>query len=193
MRSNVRSKIMRSIYLIAFVALQLVASAQEDRVAAIPIPADSKSPYDFRGDPAWEDPEYHALFRAKTYGELHEALIAFVKKWSDRQNDLKAPAHIAAYFTAKQALIRSFYLRGELEPGDKLMEEFHPNALGVMPAAKQGKVVDAVEREKINRMADQIRRLYSELGEDDPYPKGPPADVHELYIPLLKMVQGLGG
>jgi len=178
--------------LIVFVCLQLVASAQEERIAAIPIPIDSGSPYDFRRDPKWDDPAYQALFRAKTYGELHEALVAFVKKWSARQNDLKALAHIAGYFTAKQALIRSFYLRGELAPGDKLMEEFHPKALGLMPAAKQDKMIDAVEREKINRIAGQIRRLYADIGEDDPYPNGLPSDVHELYLPLLKMVQKLG-
>lgn len=183
---------MRLLYLITFVALTTSAPAEGNRVAAIPIPADSKSPYDFRGEPTWNDPEYQALFKAKTYGDLHEALVAFVRKWSGRQNDLKDPTHIAAYFTAKQAVIRSFYLRGELEPGDKLMEEFHPKALGLMPGEKQGKAVDAMEREKINRMADRIRRLYTELGEGDPYPKGPPSDVHELYVPMLKIIQNLG-
>jgi hypothetical protein len=183
---------MRLIYFIAFMSMHFVVSAQEERIAAIPIPADSKSPYDFRGESKWDDPAYQALFHAKTYGDLHEALIDFVRKWSARQNELKDPAHVAAYFTAKQALIRTSYLMGELEPGDKLMEEFHPKALGLMPTAKQGKLVDAVEREKINRIADQIRRLYTDAAEGDPYPNGPPADVHELYLPLLKMIQSLG-
>jgi hypothetical protein len=35
-------------------------------------------------------------------------------------------------------------------------------------------------------------RLYTDIGEGDPYPKGPPADVHELYLPLLKLIQKLG-
>lgn len=182
---------MRIIPLILLLFIQISVSAQENRIQQIPIPADSASPYDYRGEPGWDDPDYQALFEAKTYGELHESLRKFLGSWFSRKDELKEPVQIAAYFTAKQALIRTYYLMGHVAEGDQLMKEFHPQVLGLIPEIPDQKPMDAVEREKILRMAARIQALYAGLGEDDPFAGGLPQDVHELYEPVLKMLKDL--
>ena len=72
------------------------------------------------------------------------------------------------------------------------MTELHP----ARQAAGVGidKLLQAAgEKEKIDRMAERIRVMYSSgLGDGDPYPKGPPKDVHELYEPILRALSELG-
>lgn len=171
--------------------MQMIALAQEREIEGIPIPADSDSPYDFRGEPTWNDPAYQELFKTKTYGELNDALRKFLGVWSERHDELKEPAHIEAYFTGKQALLRTYYLMGRVHEGDRLLSEFHPKVLGLIAENKEQKPVDAGEREKILRMAARIQALYSELGEDDPFAEGLPVDVHQLYAPVFKLLKDL--
>lgn len=190
-KSQDRLHIVRILPLILLVLMQMASVAQERAIEDIPIPADSDSPYDFRGESTWEDPAYQALFKAKTYGELYEALRRFLGVWAERQNDLKEPAHVEAYFTGKQALLRTYYLMGRVHEGDRLLSEFHPKVLGLIPEDKERKPVDAGEREKILRMAGRIQALYAELGEDDPFAEGLPQDVHQLYAPVFKLLKDL--
>lgn len=164
---------------------------KEFNPGAVAIPADSKSPYDFRGKPDFAYPPYEALYQAKTVAELAGKLEAFFKAWKKDGRDFKDPVAAERYFRCKQALIRLYYLQGHMQEGDRLMVEFHPTRQDLK--AEVGKLLQAAgEKEKIDRAAERIRVLFSESGEKlDPYPKGPPKDLHEVYEPILEVMEQL--
>ena len=191
---------MKKTAIMAFLSLLVIsASAQTPKPpvdfdpAKLEIPADSKSPHDFRGKPDFAYAPYEALYQAKTVGELHEKLCEFFKTWVKDGRKFDDPVATDRYFRCKQALIRVNYLCGRMEEGDSLMQEFHPS--------RQANVADPIkamqaagEQEKIARTVERIRVTYSELGEkEDPYPNGLPKDLHELYAPLFKLLNDLSG
>lgn len=170
--------------LAAALLLLPIASAQSPENFAIP--ADSKSPFDFRGTPAaWDFAAYQALFRTKTFGELHEGLRQFMKEWNALEQKPQSPAATEAYFTCKQALIRTYYLFGEVEPADELLLEFRPSKETLAnPAA-------TLNREQALSVGKQIREMCLGMGEPDPFPNGIPENIHAIYAPLLKIIRNL--
>lgn len=161
--------------------------------ASLEIPADSKSPYDFRGKPDFAYPPYEALYKTKTVGELCDKLWDFLQAWEKDARKFEDPVATERYFRCKLAFIRLNYLCGRMQEGDRLMDKLNP--MHGMAAGKDGKGHQAVvEKEKMARAEQRIRVMWSELGEkDDPYPKGAPKDIHELYEPLFRIVRQLSG
>ena len=191
---------MRKPALLAFLALCILPSfAQspkppaEFNPAKLEIPADSESPYDFRGKPDFAYAPYEALYQTKTVGDLYEKLREFFKAWAKDGRKFDDPVATDRYFRCKQALIRVYYLCGRMEEGDRLMQEFHPSRQA--NAADPIKAMQAAgEQEKIARTVERIRGTYSQLGvKEDPYPNGAPKDIHELYAPLFKLLNDLAG
>ena len=87
-----------------------------------PIPADSKHRWDFRGPPrALSDEAYVKLFSCKTYEELRDALIVAIENLEGEQ-DCTAPYYVAS--SCRLALIRTYYLLGDVENADRLLEEY---------------------------------------------------------------------
>jgi hypothetical protein len=158
--------------------------------SVFPIPADSKSPYDFRGKPDFDYAPYEALYRAKTIGELTDGLEKFFKAWKADGRNFDDPIAADRYFRCKQALIRLYYVQGMMAPGDDLMMEFHPSR-----RAPQGDLAKEMKaagvEEKFARKAEEIRVLYSQFYKDNPYPNGPPKDFHDLYAPMLKIIKDM--
>jgi len=87
-----------------------------------PIPADSKSPWDYRGEPRTINRKSHdALFACQTYEELAKALIVAIKDL-EHEPDCAAPVYVAS--GCRMALIRAYYIMGETEKADKLLERY---------------------------------------------------------------------
>lgn len=165
-------------------------SAQD--IKSIPILPESNSPFDFRGEPEWDYPPYKKLFETKTYGELLAALQEFGKHWNEDQASHKGVVASNAYYTCKQAMIRLLYLSDEAEEADRLLEELHPRH-HLKGEDAQKLLAANIEKDRIRRVAAEIRVLYMEMASEDPYPNGIPATIHELYRPLFKMLRELGG
>ncbi|MGJ8696207.1 MAG: hypothetical protein ACSHYF_07805 [Verrucomicrobiaceae bacterium] len=87
-----------------------------------PIPADSKSPWDYRGEPRTITRESHdQLFACKTYEELVKALAVAIKDL-EHEPDCATPLYVAS--GCRLAQIRAYYLMGETEKADKLLERY---------------------------------------------------------------------
>jgi hypothetical protein len=87
-----------------------------------PIPADSKSPWDYRGEPRTITRKSHdALFACQTYEELVKALAVAIKDL-EHEPDCAAPVYVAS--GCRMALIRAYYIMGETEKADKLLERY---------------------------------------------------------------------
>jgi hypothetical protein len=157
----------------------LLTSLQAGPSASTPIPADSRSPYEFRGKPAADYPPYAAVFQAKTYGELKERLEDFFKQWEKDKKPLDDFASLNIYFQCQGALVRTCYLLGDVEAGDAHLMKHDP------ARAYQGKLSGGeLERGKLPQIAKEIQAIHLHLGLKDPFPKGPPKDVSELSQPL---------
>ena len=157
----------------------LLTSLQAAPTAATPIPADSKSPYDFRGKPMADYPPYVAVFQAKTYGELKERLEDFFKQWEKDKKPLDDFASLNVYFHCQGALVRTCYLLGDVEGGDGYLMKHDPAR--AYHSQISGK---ALEQGKLPRIAKEIQAIHTHLGLEDPFPKGPPKDVTDFYLPL---------
>ncbi len=156
----------------------------------LPIPTDSESVLDFRGKPTWDYEPYQALFATKTYGGLLEGLYAFFAAWTHDGMKLQGDEAVKCYYNCKLAQIRlNYLLRQDHLHADKLLLELHPqNKIGEKEADRI--LAAQVGIEQIRRKEEQIRTMLKSLGErDDPYPDGPPQDVHQLYRPLFKFLQ----
>ena len=93
----------------------------------IRIPAGSDEPFDFRGEPGFDDPEYRKLFACQTYGELRDQLekaIASIDPGDAGEWEDAAQMNLAA--TCRLALIRTHYLLMETEEADTLLWKLHP-------------------------------------------------------------------
>ena len=87
-----------------------------------PIPAESKSPWDYRGEPRSITRESHdKLFACKTYEELARALV-FAIRDLEHEPDCAAPVNVAS--GCRLALIRAYYIMGEIEKAEKLLERY---------------------------------------------------------------------
>jgi hypothetical protein len=162
-----------------FAGACLLTSLQAGPSASTPIPADSKSPYEFRGKPTADYPPYTAVFQAKTYGELKERLENFFKRWEEDKKPLDDLASLNMYFQCQGALARTCYLLGDVEAGDGYLMKHDP------VRASHGRLSDrALEQGKLPRIAKEIQAIHLHLGLEDPFPKGPPKNVNELYQPL---------
>ena len=90
--------------------------------ADTPIPADSKSPWDYRGEPRTITRESHdKLFSCKTYEELAKALIVAIADL-EHEPDCTTPLYVAS--GCRLALIRAYYIMGDTESADKLLERY---------------------------------------------------------------------
>ena len=184
---------MKSLFLSFTLALfSICAQAQdfEKALKAVKIPTDSTSPYDFRGTPTLDMPSYKKLFETKTYWELHEALKVHLKEAGSMKLPNQGNAKINAYFTCKQAYIRTCYMFGYHGDGDHFMQEFHPK-FKANPDTLEKQLRLAAEDERIKRTGDLIREMTSDMG--NVFPNGPPKDIHELYAPILKVIRELQG
>lgn len=87
-----------------------------------PIPADSKSPWDYRGDPRTITRKSHdALFACKTYEELVKALDVAIEDLED-EPDCTTPIYVAS--GCRLARIRAYYIMGKTDKADKLLERY---------------------------------------------------------------------
>lgn len=87
-----------------------------------PIPADSKSPWDYCGEPRTITRKSHdALFACKTYEELLKALTVAIKDL-EHEPDCATPLYVAS--GCRMARIRAHYIMGEIEKADKLLERY---------------------------------------------------------------------
>jgi hypothetical protein len=160
----------------------LLTSLQAGPTAATPIPEDSKSPYEFRRKPAVDYPPYTAVFQAKTYGELKARLEDFFKQWEKEKKPFDDLNSIMIYFHCKEALIRTYYLLGDIEAGDEFLMKCK---FGEGYRAELTREV--IEEGKLKGIAKKIQGICVNLKLEDPFPKGPPEDVTELYRPLVKI------
>ena len=104
--------------LTALIILVLNAAALADH----PIPPDSKQNWDFRGAPRTITRESFAkLFSCKTYEELRDALIKAIEDL-EHEPDCAAPLYAAG--ECRLALIRTYYLLGDVEQADRLLEQY---------------------------------------------------------------------
>jgi hypothetical protein len=87
-----------------------------------PIPPDSKQSWDFRGPPRTITRESFAkLFSCKTYEELRDALIKTIE---DLENEPDDPTPLYVASDCRLALIRTYYLLGEIEQADLLLQQY---------------------------------------------------------------------
>lgn len=164
---------------VLIVSACLLTSLHAGPNASTPIPADSKSPFDFRGKPTADYPPYTAVFQAKTYGELRERLEKFFKQWEKDKKPLDDFSSLNIYFHCQSALVRTCYLLGDVEAGDGHLMKHDPAKV------YQGRLSDReLEQGKLPRIAKEIQAIHLHLGLEDPFPKGPPKNVSELYLPL---------
>ena len=183
---------MKSTIAIPFIAIFVAVGAFAEEApdpADLPIPADSESLLDFRGKPTWDYEPYKALFETKTYGELLEGLYAFFAAWTRDGMKLQGDTAVSCYYNCKLAQIRlNYLLREDHLHADKLLLELHPK--NQIDEKKADRILAAqVGIEQIRRKEEEIRVMFKTLGEkEDPYPDGPPKDVHQLYQPLFKFL-----
>ncbi|MDP4899055.1 MAG: hypothetical protein NWR03_14895 [Akkermansiaceae bacterium] len=105
-----------------FTLLFALVSFATPALAEHPIPQDSTSPWDYRGEPRTITRESHdALFSCKTYEELAEALIVAIKDL-EHEPDCSAPVYVAS--GCRLALIRAYYIMGDTEKADKLLQRY---------------------------------------------------------------------
>lgn len=157
----------------------------------VPIPADSKSPFDFRGKPDWDYEPYQALFDCKTYGELREALSKFRGAFSRDRVRLETKQARLAYFRAKQAYIRTnLYLFRHMEAEEWLLE-LHPRNRVTKEEAEKLVLAEA-DLQRIKTAAKMQEKLLKEIDPKmRPYPKGGPRDYHELLLPSFVLIRNM--
>ena len=118
MRSTFDSNMTTRLPFIALTVLALSAAAFADH----PIPPDSKHNWDFRGPPRTiSDESFTKLFSCKTYEELRDALIKAIEDLEHEPDD-PTPLYVAS--DCRLALIRTYYLLGEIEHADRLLEQY---------------------------------------------------------------------
>ena len=119
--------------LIALAILSFNAAAFADH----PIPPDSKQNWDFRGPPRTITRESFAkLFSCKTYEELRDALIKAIEDL-EHEPTIRRPLYVAS--DCRLALIRTYYLLGEIEHADRLLEQYlsvHRDSKGQLDLSK---------------------------------------------------------
>jgi len=102
-----------------------------------PIPPDSKHNWDFRGPPRTITRDSFAkLFSCKTYEELRDALVEAIKDLEHEPDD-PTPLYVAS--DCRLALIRTYYLLGEIEHADRLLEQYssvHRDSKGQLDLSK---------------------------------------------------------
>lgn len=104
--------------LIALAILSFNTAAFADH----PIPPDSKHSWDFRGPPRTITRESFAkLFSCKTYEELRDALIKTIEDL-EHEPDCATPLYVAS--DCRLALIRTYYLLGDIEQADRLLQPY---------------------------------------------------------------------
>ena len=104
------------------IALSALLCSALSLFADHPIPADSKSPWDYRGEPRTITRDsYAALFGCKTYEELVEKLAVAISDL-EHEPDCATPLYVAS--GCRLARIRAFYIMGETEKADKLLERY---------------------------------------------------------------------
>ncbi|MEM7014651.1 MAG: hypothetical protein AAF585_24585 [Verrucomicrobiota bacterium] len=103
-------------------------------VAEHPIPKASKADWDFRGgvpEPTdWPAQVKAPLYECETYEQLRDALIKVVNKLEDEGDD-PTPFYHAS--DLRLALIRTYYLIGDLETADRMLARYssvHRNSDG---------------------------------------------------------------
>jgi hypothetical protein len=106
-------------------------------LADTPIPPDSKHRWDFRGSPHTITRDSFAkLFSCKTYEELRDALIAAIEDLEHEPDD-PTPLYVAS--SCRLALIRTYYLLGEIGHADRLLEQYsivHRDSKGNLDLSK---------------------------------------------------------
>ena len=104
--------------LVALAILAIHTAALADH----PIPPNSKQDWDFRGPPRTITRESFAkLFSCKTYEELRDALIKTIEDLEHEPDD-PTPLYVAS--DCRLALIRTYYLLGEIEHADRLLQQY---------------------------------------------------------------------
>lgn len=90
--------------------------------AGHPIPEDSKERWDFRGPPRTITLDSFArLFACKTYEELRDALILAIEDLEHEPDD-PTPLYVAS--DCRLALIRTYYILGDLANADRLLSQY---------------------------------------------------------------------
>jgi hypothetical protein len=119
--------------LLALAILSFSSAAPADT----PIPPDSKHRWDFRGPPRTITRDSFAkLFSCKTYEELRDALIEAIEDLEHAPDD-PTPIYVAS--DCRLALIRTYYLLGEIEHADRLLEQYsivHLDSKGNLDVSK---------------------------------------------------------
>ena len=119
--------------LITLAILSLNAVALADH----PIPPDGKQNWDFRGPPRTITRDSFAkLFSCKTYEELRDALIKAIEDLEHEPDD-PTPLYVAS--DCRLALIRTYYLLGEIEQADRMLEQYssvHRDSKGRLDLSK---------------------------------------------------------
>lgn len=114
-----------------------ILSCSSAALADTPIPPDSKHRWDFRGPPRTITRDsFTKLFSCKTYEELRDALIAAIEDLEHKPDD-PTPLYVAS--DCRLALIRTYYLLGEIEHADRLLEQYsivHRDSKGNLDVSK---------------------------------------------------------
>jgi broad specificity phosphatase PhoE len=99
-----------------------ISSLSSAAFADTPIPPESKHRWDFRGSPHTITRDSFAkLFSCKTYEELRDALIAAIEDLEHEPDD-PTPLYVAS--SCRLALIRTYYMLGEIGHADRLLEQY---------------------------------------------------------------------
>ncbi len=97
--------------------------------ADTPIPENGNSAFEFRGNPSFGYAPLKEVYKAKTYGELRDALENFFTQWKKDGMVFEDSASTNMFYSCRLALIRTYYLLGESEKADTLLEWVHPVTL----------------------------------------------------------------
>ncbi len=93
------------------------------------IPANSENALEFRGQVGLTYEPYEALFQTNTYGELRVALEDFFRQWKADGRTFEDSASTNIFLRCRLALIRTYYLLGDIEKADALLLWMHPATL----------------------------------------------------------------
>lgn len=125
---------MKRLFLYGFICFSLITSnvfaAERGMVTAnTPIPENGNSAFEFRGNPSFGYAPLKEVYKAKTYGELRDALESFFTQWKKDGMVMEDSSSTNMFYSCRLALIRTYYLLGETAKADTLLELVHPVTL----------------------------------------------------------------
>jgi hypothetical protein len=112
---------MKTIFTCVFWALTTIGL-----LATNPIPKDSGVKWDFRGEAPksldFASTTMASLYACSTYEELRDALIKVIQKLDKREDEFTS---VMGLHHCRMALVRTYYVLGDIRTGDRLMESFY--------------------------------------------------------------------